>query len=81
LLLMSSEVINILGLFVKAISSARDIMLYTGLVIVGAVVIAYTIYGAYKFGVYALKLKPHYFALVMFSLGLVLVLISSLIPG
>lgn len=81
MLLMSSEIINILGSFVKALSSARDIMLYAGLVIVGAVMISYTIYGAYKFGVYALKLKPHYFALVMFSLGLVLILLSSLIPG
>ena len=81
MLLMSSEIINILGSFVKAMSSARDIMLYAGLVIVGAVMISYTIYGAYKFGVYALKLKPHYFALVMFSLGLVLILLSSLIPG
>ncbi|HWQ17194.1 MAG TPA: hypothetical protein VNL13_05115 [Sulfolobales archaeon] len=79
--MMSSEIINILGSFVKALSSARDIMLYAGLVIVGAVMISYTIYGAYKFGVYALKLKPHYFALVMFSLGLVLILLSSLIPG
>lgn len=81
MILMSSEVVDILNSIVRALSSTKDIMLYIGLLIIGAVVISYTIYGAYKFGIYALRLKPHYFALVMFSLGLVLVLVSVLIPG
>jgi len=77
---MSSEVINILSSFVRVLSSTKDIMLYAGLVIVGAVIISYALYGTYKLGIYALRQRPHYFALMMFSLGLVLVLISTLIP-
>lgn len=77
---MSPEIINILGTFVKMLSTAREALLFAGLVIVGAVVISYAIYGAYKFGVYALRLKPHHFALVMFLLGFALVVVSILIP-
>ncbi len=77
---MSTEIINILGTFVKMLSTAREALLFVGLAIVGAVVISYVIYGAYKFGIYILRLKPHYFALVMFLLGFALVLVSMLIP-
>lgn len=78
---MSPEIVNMLGAFVKMLSSTREALLFAGLVIVGAVVISYTIYGAYKFGVYALRLRPHYFGLMMFILGSALVLVSMLIPG
>ncbi len=63
-----------------ALSSAKGAVFLAGLIIVGAVVIAYAVYGIYKFGVFALRLKPHYFGLVMFLLGFSLILISALFP-
>lgn len=64
----------------EAFSSTREAIMLAGLAIVGAVLIAYTVYGAYKFGVFALRLKPHHFALVMAALGISLIVVSALIP-
>lgn len=71
---------NIVNILLGMLSSAKGAMLVVGLFIVGAVVISYTIYGIYKFGVFALRLKPHYFALVMFLLGFMLIIASMLSP-
>lgn len=71
---------NIANILLGMLSSAKEAMLLVGLLIVGAVIISYTIYGIYKFGVFALRLKPHYFALVMFLLGFMLIIASMLSP-
>jgi hypothetical protein len=68
------------GTALETLSSAKGVVFMIGLFIVGTVIISYTIYGIYKFGVFALKLKPHYFGLVMFLLGFTLILISMLFP-
>jgi len=71
---------NIANILLGMLSSAKEAMLLVGLLIVGAVIISYIIYGIYKFGVFALRLKPHYFALVMFLLGFMLIIASMLSP-
>jgi hypothetical protein len=71
---------NIANILLGMLSSAKEAMLLVGLLIIGAVIISYTIYGIYKFGVFALRLKPHYFALVMFLLGFMLIIASMLSP-
>jgi hypothetical protein len=75
-----SVIDNIANILLGMLSSAKEAMLLVGLLIVGAVIISYTIYGIYKFGVFALRLKPHYFALVMFLLGFMLIIASMLSP-
>jgi hypothetical protein len=68
------------GTALETLSSAKGVVFMIGLFIVGAVIISYTIYGIYKFGIFALRLKPHYFGLAMFLLGFTLILISMLFP-
>jgi hypothetical protein len=67
-------------IMLETLSSAKGAVFLVGLFIVGAVVISYAIYGAYRFSVFALRLKPHYFGLMMFLLGFSLILISMLFP-
>jgi len=71
---------SMLSSALEALSSAKGVAFMVGLFIVGAVVVAYAIYGIYKFGILALRLKPHQFGLVMFLLGFSLILISALSP-